>query len=77
MQSRGSQIFVKIEEYRDVLDILNLTKEKINEAKETLNTILRLKEQEDTEIENWQNEIEEVEKKISHIDKTLFEIDSK
>ncbi len=77
MQSRGSNIFVKIDEYRDVLDILNLTKEKINEAKETLNIILRLKDQEDTEIEGWHNEIEEVEKKVGFIDKTLFEIDSK
>ena len=77
MEGSGSHIFVKIDEYRDVLDILNLTKEKINEAKETLNTILHLKSQEDSELENWQSEIEEVEKKISSIDKTLFEIDSK
>jgi len=77
MQENHSQIFVKIDEYRDVLDILNLTKEKVNEAKDILNTIIRLKNEEDTEIENWHNELEEIEKKVSFLDKTLFDIDNR
>ncbi len=77
MPENHSQIFVKIDEYRDVLDILNLTKEKLNEAKDILNTITHLKNEEDGEIENWHNELEEIEKKVSFIDKTLFEIDSR
>ena len=77
MPENRSQIFVKIDEYRDVLDILNLTKEKLNEAREILNTIMHLKNEEDTEVENWHNELEEIEKKVSFLDKTLFEIDSR
>jgi predicted nuclease with TOPRIM domain len=77
MPENRSQIFVKIDEYRDVLDVLNLTKEKLNEAREILNTIMHLKNEEDTEIENWHSELEEIEKKISFLDKTLFEIDSR
>jgi hypothetical protein len=77
MPENRSQIFVKIDEYRDVLDILNLTKEKLNEAKDILNTIIHLKNEEDAEIENWHNELEDIEKKVSFLDKTLFEIDSR
>lgn len=72
----GAPVFVKIDEYRDVLDILSLLKEKISEANGLLDEITDVKAKEDSEIENWQATIDEVENKISLIDKTLVEVNA-
>jgi len=66
-------VYVKIDEYKDVMDILNLVKNKINEAKKVLSRIYDIKSQEDAELDAWNNELEEVERKINYIDSTLLE----
>lgn len=73
MEDDTMPVFVRIEEYRDVLDIVNMIKNKIEEAKETLGKIHELKNEEDAELELWHTGIEEVERKIMFVDKTLFE----
>ncbi len=65
-------IFVKIDEYKDILDTINLIKAKLREAHEILSEIQEVKAKEDGEIEQWKSTIEEVDQKISFIDKTLF-----
>jgi hypothetical protein len=66
-------IFVKLDEYKDILDIINLIKNKMDEAKSILGKINELKNEEDSELEIWKNKLEEVERKINFVDKTLFE----
>ena len=73
LDGNGMPVFVKIEEYKDVLDIMNMIKHKIEEAKETLGKINELKNEEDAELELWHTGIEEVERKIVFVDKVLFE----
>ena len=73
MKGDGAQIFVKIEEYKEILDILNILKNRMNEARETLNKINELKNDEDSELELWHTELEEIERKVGFIDKSLFE----
>lgn len=70
---RQTPVFVKVEEYKDVLDILDLVKNKIGDAKETLRAINDLKNQEDTELATWSNEIADIERKVDFIDQTLLE----
>ncbi|MFC1754942.1 hypothetical protein ACFL96_16380 [Thermoproteota archaeon] len=70
---RQTPVFVRIEEYKDVLDIMELIKAKINEAKQIIEQVNVLKNQEDSEIELWHNELNDVERKIEYMDKTLFE----
>jgi hypothetical protein len=72
-RSNESPIFVRIDEYKDFLDVIELIKGKITEAKTTLTKINELKNSEDAEIEVWTNELEEINRKISLIDRTLFE----
>jgi chromosome segregation ATPase len=72
-KSNESPIFVRVDEYKDFLDVIELIKGKIAEAKTTLQKINELKNSEDTEIEVWTNELEEINRKISLIDRTLFE----
>ncbi|HLD33481.1 MAG TPA: hypothetical protein VJB66_02060 [Candidatus Nanoarchaeia archaeon] len=66
-------VFVKVEDYKDALDVMNMIRLKIEDAKRTLEKIQELKSEEDTELELWHTTIEEVERKIDFIDKTLSE----
>jgi hypothetical protein len=66
-------IYVKIDEYRDVLDVLNMIKSKLKEAKDTLAKINDLKNQEDVEIERWKAGLENVSRKVEAADRLLFE----
>jgi hypothetical protein len=66
-------VYVKIEEYKEVLDVIELIKTKLIQANNLLNKITDLKNEEDNEIEIWKNNIEEIERKIDDIDESLFE----
>jgi len=66
-------VFVKIEEYKDLLDIMGLIKEKVKHAKTTLGNINELKNHEDSQLESWKQNIEDVQRKLDMIDNTLFE----
>ena len=66
-------VFVKIEDYKDVLDVVNIIKNKIDDARKTLEKIKELKNDEDAELEVWNNSLNEIERKVDFIDKTLFE----
>jgi hypothetical protein len=66
-------VFVKIDDYRDIADIINLTRSKLKQAKYLIDKIKELKAKEDAEISHWESELEDVETKVESIDKTLFE----
>jgi len=68
-----AQVFVKIENYKDVLHTVGLIRDKLNEAKSTLSKIRELKQEEDSELENWDTKLSEIETKIEGIDQILFE----
>ncbi len=70
---RQAPVFVKVDEYKDVLDILDLVKNKIQEAKITIREVNDLKNQEDSELALWSNEIADIERKVDFIDQTLLE----
>ncbi len=69
-------VFVKIEDYKDILDILELIKDRLGEAKRTLADINDMKNEEDEELGMWSSTLNEIEKKIESIDRTLFEPES-
>ena len=69
-------VFVKIEDYKDIMDILSLVKDRLEEAKRTLADINDLKNDEDSELSMWSSTIDEIEKKLDNIDRALFEPES-
>ena len=69
-------VFIKIEDYKDVLDVLDLIKDRLAEAKRTLADITELKKDEDAELELWNSTLNEIEKRLEDIDGTLFEPES-
>lgn len=66
-------VFIKIDEYEDVLNVVKTIRRKLDEAKETLLKINDLKNEEDHQIELWQTTLSEVEKKVDFIDHSLNE----
>jgi len=66
-------VFIKIEEYDDVLKLMKLIRKKLEEAKATVLRINDLKNEEDHQLEMWDNALAEVEKKIDFIDSSLNE----
>ncbi|MFO8016945.1 MAG: hypothetical protein R6U32_07640 [Candidatus Woesearchaeota archaeon] len=72
-QMEDKPIFVKIDSYEDIRDVTNLIKQKLADAKATLDNIQQLRQEEEAELDAWGNELEDVEKKIAAIDNSLFE----
>ncbi len=65
-------VFVKLDEYKEVVQILEETKEKLAKARELLSKIEELKRQEDSELESWSIELSEAEERIEDVDKILL-----
>jgi hypothetical protein len=65
-------VFVKIDEYKEVLDILEVIKGKIDVAQKTLDEIRKLKDEEDRELSSWSSNLDSITEKIGDIDKTIF-----
>jgi len=72
-QKVGAPVFVKIDEYKEILDVLDMVKSKMKEIKETLSSINTLRNEEDAELAAWNNTIKDIEEKIENIDKMMFE----
>ena len=66
-------VFVKIEDYKDILNTLEYIKGRIEEAKKVLADINELKSNEDSQLEMWNDVLEEIEQKIESIDEDIFE----
>jgi tetrahydromethanopterin S-methyltransferase subunit G len=65
-------VFVKIDEYKDVLSVLDLIKTKLSQARTTLNKINEIKDKEDLELQVWKHGLEELEKKVEYVDNKLL-----
>jgi hypothetical protein len=66
-------VFIKVDEYNEVLNVVRLVRKKLEESKETLARIHELKNEEDHQLEMWQTTLAEVEKKIDFVDHSLNE----
>ena len=66
-------VFVRIDEYKEVIELFTQLKEKLGKAKETIAKVAELKSEEQVEIELWNNSLAEIEKKMAYIDQTLTE----
>ncbi len=69
----GMPVFIKVDEYKDIIDMIELTQEKVKESRALLEKINELKAEEDAELELWSNSLNVVDKKLDFIDRSLFE----
>ncbi|MBI4449281.1 hypothetical protein HY641_04630 [Candidatus Woesearchaeota archaeon] len=73
MTEKAMPVFVKIEDCTDIIDILNILKEKIRKAHLLLDRLHDLKIQEDAALAAWKRDLEMVEDRVRLIDKKIFE----
>lgn len=66
-----SPVFIKMESYTDVADILALAREKIQKAARLLVQIEELKGEEEKSISEWKNDLETIKAKIAAITEML------
>ena len=66
-------LFIKVENYKEVIELMRSIKRKVEEAKATLERIYTIKSEEDVKIEEWDDLLRDLEKKTSFIDETLIE----
>jgi len=75
MPEKNVPVFVKINDYKEILDIVDVMKQKLKETRVSLDRIKELKENEDAEISDWEKNIAEITKRLSFIDSAFFEND--
>ena len=68
-------MFVKVDEYKEILDVLDMVKAKISEIRDTLGSVNEIRNEEDAEVSMWNSTIDDIEKKISDIDSMMVELE--
>lgn len=68
-----SSVFVRIDRYRELYDVIRQIRAKLNDAKQVLGRIKDLKSQEDSELESWEKELATVEQKLSEVSGAMTE----
>lgn len=70
---KKADVFIKLDEYKDIMDIVNLIQQKIKQSRALLHRVEELKAQEDSQLEEWKASLDEVDKRMEFIDKVLLE----
>jgi len=70
MAEKGA-VFVKIENYKDLTEIVNLMKDRLGQARALLEKAHQLTAKETAELEGWSKEVEEVTELVSAVDSAL------
>jgi len=69
-------LFVKIDNYKQVNELIVTIKQRIVESKDLLKEIDTLKKQEDAHLEKWKQGIAELEKRTQNIKGILYNVKS-
>ncbi len=72
-RDKNVPVFVKINDYKEVLDIVDVMKQKLKETHESLEKIKMLKAEEDRELQEWERNVSEINKRLAFIDSAFFE----
>jgi hypothetical protein len=70
---RNLPVFVKISDYKEVLDVVDVMKQKLKETSQTLTRIKELKAEEDRELQEWEKNVTEISRRLAFIDSAFFE----
>ena len=66
-------VFVKINDYKEVLDVVDVMKQKLKETSKTLEKIKALKLEEDKELQEWEKNVTEISRRLAFVDSAFFE----
>ncbi|MBI4141951.1 hypothetical protein HY484_03440 [Candidatus Woesearchaeota archaeon] len=65
--------FVRVDNYKNVMNTLGVAKEKIAQAKALLAKIAEVKSEEDAIVANWNAALDAVEERVAECDSALLE----
>ena len=71
--TKSAPIFVKIDDYKDVLDIMDVIKGKLDSAHSLFDKLHELKQKEDQEMSEWKRQLDGITHQVMTVDKTLFQ----
>lgn len=66
-------VFIKIENYKEILDIVDVMKQKLRDTRQNITAIKQLKAQEDQELAEWEKNVAEVAKRLLFVDNAFFD----
>ena len=72
---KNMPVFIRVERYEDISKTITKIRQRLKEAKDSLEKISSLRGQEEREIEEWNAELESVEERLSAIEDTLLHPD--
>jgi chromosome segregation ATPase len=67
MISDSNPVFVKIDKYKEILDIIEVVDKKITNVRQIISDLNELKAKEEEEIMTWEKNVEEISHKIGSI----------
>ena len=67
MINESNPVFVKIDRYKEVLELISVIDKKIAGAKHIIAELESLKQKEDEQVAGWQRSLEEIDHKMSII----------
>lgn len=65
-------VYVKVNEYEEVLNFLENVKRKVREARDILVKLNELKAEEDRELLAWNESLDDINTRVAQIDKNLM-----
>lgn len=65
-------VFIKIDEFQELVDIATLTKERLRKARQLIAHIKELKAQEDAALADWTSKLDIIEERLAAVDRRLF-----
>ncbi len=66
-------LFIKVDDYRIVLENINLVRNKLSESDYVVEALNELRNKVNDEFERWREDLEEMQRKVVYMDKALFE----
>jgi hypothetical protein len=71
MISESKPIFVKIDKYKEILEIVDVVNKKVAGVKQLLTEFEELRTKEEEELSNWEKNLEDITHKIESIKEEL------
>lgn len=66
-------IYVKLDQYRELIEVVKVLANKVERAEKALAKIDELREREQSEVEAWRKNLDEVKRRVSSISTTLLD----
>ena len=68
-------VFIKIDNYEEVLELFDMVSKKLDTAKHTLSKLREVRQEEDNKLDEWENYLKDVEDKLGNLNTKLAEPD--